>query len=586
MYRVCIFICLIAVCILVLGFASFARAANSESEKWTASEFLPGRLIVRFDPESAPDLDASKSDMPVRSGANSLDELFTRFEIKHVRRLVPDQILNRLSTPPDLYHTYVVSFAPAYPVLDVLDAFARDQHVKAVRPDLLFRLCRVPNDALWSSQWDKRIMNAHFVWDVSTGSRDIICAGIDTGVDWDHPDLMANLWVNPGEDLDHDEAVNSSLPYPGDWKDVNDIDDDENGYTDDLLGWDFVFFDSQNDCYTDEDCDSHTDNNMFGCHPHGTHVGGIMCAVGNNGIGVAGMCWNGRLMALRAGFYADDGNGYIPETASLPAILYAAANGAKIINMSYGGSGFSSDDQDAVNAAWNQGCLLVAASGNDGSSEPSYPAAYDNVIAVNATNNQERLASWSNRGWWTDLCAPGANPGIMSTVIDGYESWTGTSMASPNTAGAAALVWSVFPQLTNAELRDLLFTTAQDITAQNPYVASTDLGHGRVDAYAAVLAHATEAHNALRPAAAALQGNYPNPFNAATVIRFDVAVTTHVTLRIFDLLGRVVGTPVDETRSVGAYEITFDASHLAAGTYVAQLDAAGVRASCKMLLLK
>jgi subtilisin family serine protease len=291
-------------------------------------------------------------------------------------------------------------------------------------------------------------------------------------------------------------------------------------------------------------------------------------------------------MALRAGFQGNDGSGYILESASAAAILYAAAHGAKIINMSYGSTAFSSTERDVLDAVWNQGCLLVAASGNEASTQPHYPAAYENVIAVNATNDQDRLAYWSNRGWWTDLCAPGADPGIMSTVINGYEAWTGTSMASPNAAGVAALVWSVFPQLTNGELRSMLQATALNITAQNPGVDPGDLGSGRVDAFAAVASHAPELPVAARAEAVTLHGNYPNPFNSATTIRFDLAAMSRVKLQVCDVLGRAVAVLVDNTLNAGTHRITFDASGLASGVYAVRLEAAGTTVSSKMLLIK
>jgi hypothetical protein len=213
-----------------------------------------------------------------------------------------------------------------------------------------------------------------------------------------------------------------------------------------------------------------------------------MAADGNNGIGMTGFVWDGTLMALRAGYEDEEGQGYMPQSATLPAIYYAVANGATIINMSYGGPGSSPEAANAMTAAWNNGAILFAASGNDGStSSDNYPANYDEVIAVNATSSDDRLVGFSNRGPWTDICAPGAN--VLGTVIgSGYESWDGTSMASPTAAGVAALVWSLFPNLTNAELRELLEESAEDITSQNPGIPASHLGHGRVSASNAVAA--------------------------------------------------------------------------------------------------
>ena len=478
---------ILTICLAAFSLPVLAGAAD----QWISTEYLPGRLIVDFTESVNPRVPALDDNGIAQIGIPSLDEIFQEFEVSAATRLVPDGIIAKLKTPPDLYRTYVLVFRPEYPALDVLERLAADVNVKSVEPDLLYRAFNVPNDALWSSQWDKRLIGCDVVWDVEVGDPSIICAGIDTGVDWNHPDLgMMDtnnvslgwaLWVNPGEDLDGDGVPYYWTDYPGDTDDLDGVDNDANGFDDDFLGWDFI--NNIGGCYPGEDCDDQ-DNDMFGMEPHGTHVGGIMAAHGNNGIGVTGCMWSGRLMALRAGYRASNGMGYMPESATVPAIYYAAANGAKVINMSYGGGGGGGGAQAAINAAWNQGCILFAATGNDGVTTPQYPANFENVISVNATNDQDQLESWSNRGTWTDLDSPGGNPGIWSTVINGYGGgdWQGTSMASPNAAGVAALLWSLFPNLSNAELRDLIFDTAEDITAENPGIPANHLGYGRVDA--------------------------------------------------------------------------------------------------------
>ncbi|HEY3296267.1 MAG TPA: S8 family serine peptidase [bacterium] len=472
----------LALLLTLLVVCSLSVSAR-ESDRWAQAEFLPGRLIVDFTPQVKVHA-SSVDDALMATGVESLDALFTEYEVRAAWRLVPDGTLSRLKVAPDLYSTYVLEFNEGALVLDALDRFAADSHVRRIEPDVVCRTFRTPNDSYWTQQWDKRIVGANTVWDVATGTRAIVCAGIDVGVDWRHADLTPNLWVNPGEDVTGDSVAWTSTDYPGDWNDVDGTDNDSNGYVDDLLGWDFI--QGIHGCAQGEDCDGAMDNNMLGLNSHGTHVAGLMVARGNNGIGVAGMSWYGRLMALRAGYEDESGNGYIPESASAPAILYAAANGANILNMSYGGPSMSEYAQEVINSAWDQGCILFAASGNDGSTTPQYPANFANVIAVNSTDNDDGLSYFSNRGTWTDLCSPGGDPGIMSTVVGSYGIMEGTSMASPNAAGVAALVWSIFPQMTNAQLRDLLFNTAADIHAQNPSIPVSYLGHGRISARNAV----------------------------------------------------------------------------------------------------
>jgi hypothetical protein len=361
--------------------------------------------------------------------------------------------------------------------------------VEYAEPDLVRPLySRTPNDPLWNSQWDKRLMGLPAVWDFTTGSRDIIVVAIDGGTYWPHEDFFANLWVNPGEDMDHDGVAYLYNDYPGDPDDINGIDDDGDGLVDDLIGWDFVY--NQSGCAVGEDCDSQQDNDPYGMNDHGTHVLGLMGAVGNNGIGVTGGAWNVRIMASRAGFQNRQGEGLVSAAAAIPCMAWAVAHGASIINMSYGSSSSSTAENAAMQSCWANGALLCGAAGNEHVSGIRYPAGYANVVAVGSVNANDDVSDFSNYGSWVDLYAPGQM--VWSTVIPGYAEYEGTSMASPNAAGVFAVLWSLFPTLTNQELVDLVLNHCADITAQNPTYAPADLGHGRIDARlvaASVLPH-------------------------------------------------------------------------------------------------
>ncbi|MCB9366690.1 MAG: S8 family peptidase [Calditrichaeota bacterium] len=464
--------------VLVLALTLTGVALAGPSDRWAGVDYLSGRLLLVMSESLGEQVPVTNEYGIVEIGIPDLDERFEEFECSSMKRLVPDVILDKVPTAgAEIYRTYVLVFNSEYPVMTVLESFLTSPFVQDVEPDMLYRLSREPNDPQFSSQYDKTIMGCEAVWDLSVGSPSIIVTGLDTGVDWRHPDLRDILWVNPGEDLDEDQEPWSFNDYPGDLDDLNGADDDGNGYVDDFLGWDFIS--GIGGCAANEDCDNIQDNDMFGRESHGTHVGGIMAAHGNNGIGVAGCSWVGTLMALRCGYLASDGNGYMPQSATIPGTYYAIANGSNILNMSYGGPGFSSTAQAATVAAWNAGLMLFGASGNDNQSSIQYPAGYENVIAVNATNQSDHKAGFSNYGTWTDISAPGVS--IPSTVINGgYQSWDGTSMASPNAAGAAALLWSLFPDLNNSSVRDLMYLTAFNLDALNPgYVGM--LGAGRVD---------------------------------------------------------------------------------------------------------
>ncbi|NUO18402.1 S8 family serine peptidase [bacterium] len=466
----------VGLAIWVLGLCTIAAAGSGE--RWYGVDYLNGRALVVLSDAGEEMEPVIGGDGIVSVGSEQLDAVFREFECTSMSRLIPDAILDKVPTAsPDAYRTYLLKFRTEYPVLAFLDALLATPYVKYAEPDVLQRLFRIPNDDRWNSQYDKSLMGAPAVWDLTTGSPEIICSGLDTGVDWRHPDLRDILWVNPGEDLDGDQEPFTESDYPGDIDDLNGADDDGNGYADDFLGWDFIS--GIGGCAGGEDCDTQQDNDMYGLESHGTHVGGIMVAQGNNEIGIAGFSWVGKLMALRCGYLASDGQGYMPQSATVPGTYYSIANGADIINMSYGGPGFSNIASSATVAAWQAGLLLFGASGNDNVSGIHYPAGYNDVIAVNATNSNDQKAGFSNYGAWTDISAPGV--GIMSTVREGgYQAWDGTSMASPNAAGAAALLWALFPDFTNSSLRDLIYVSATNIDAINPNYIGL-LGAGRVD---------------------------------------------------------------------------------------------------------
>jgi len=311
---------------------------------------------------------------------------------------------------------------------------------------------RSPNDTLYHDMWSLQNhgqsggkpgadINAPQAWDMHTGSRDVVVAVIDTGVDYTHPDLAANLWTNPGEVPD------------------NGVDDDNNGFIDDVYGYNFV----------NNTGDPRDD------HGHGTHVAGTVAAEGNNDLGVVGVAWQARVMALK--FLDASGGGWTSD--AVEAVLYASQMGAKLSNNSWGGSGFSTALRDAIAAADEAGSLFVASAGNSGRNSdtaPSYPAAYDldNIISVAATDHNDKRAYFSNYGAKSvDLGAPGVN--ILSTMTtrgarcctapSGYGVLNGTSMASPHVAGAAALVFSAFPNLNHRQVKNRLLDSVDPVPA-------------------------------------------------------------------------------------------------------------------------
>lgn len=274
-----------------------------------------------------------------------------------------------------------IKMAQGISVEEAQNIFRQDAEVEYAEPNFYRYLARTPDDPSYSSQWGLPIIGAPAAWDKSTNCTATVVAVIDSGADYEHPDLAANIWSNPAE-------------IAGDG-----IDNDGNGYIDDTLGWDFIF-----------------DNGKpIDADGHGTHVTGIIAAVGNNSRGVSGVCWDARIMVLRA--FDAVGIGTVADV--IEAMQYARLNGAKVINASYADTSFSQAEQDAINALNSAGILVVAAAGNestDNDQTPSYPASYDlpNIIAVTATNQTDSLAGFSNYGLQTvHVAAPGVD--IIST---------------------------------------------------------------------------------------------------------------------------------------------------------------------------
>ncbi|RPH95073.1 T9SS C-terminal target domain-containing protein [candidate division KSB1 bacterium] len=445
-------------------------------------KWMPGRLIVNFTPDVGTLYNKGGDGSIIAMGVPSVDELYAEYHVTSMTRIVDDALLSKLKVIPDFFRLMVLECPAGTDIPAMMDEFSRNPHVEYAEPDILHDLYdRIPNDPLWNSQWDKRMMRLPRVWDFSTGSRDIIVVAVDGGTWWPHDDLYANLWVNPGEDLDQDGVAWVYNDYPGDPDDVNGVDDDGNGKVDDLIGWDFI--QSAGGCAPGEDC-SGQDNNPMSIDDHGTHTLGIMGAVGNNGVGLTGVNWNVRILASRAGYKPANDQGVVQQTAALACMTWAIGHGAQVINMSYGSSFFSQSENSTIQTCWNNGVVLCGAAGNETSSVTHYPAGYNNVISIGSVREGNIVSDFSNYGTWVDCYAPGDE--VWSTIINGYAQYPGTSMSSPNVGGVAALLWAIFPTFSNQEIVDLILETCVDITTQNPTMNPDHLGHGRVDAQNAV----------------------------------------------------------------------------------------------------
>lgn len=307
---------------------------------------------------------------------------------------------------------YRVDLRPGFAVADALGFFAARPDVVAAAPDRIVTGAAF-NDPSLAEQAGLAAIGAPAAWTRSAGTKGAVVAIIDTGIDYTHPDLVANLWTNARE-------------VPG-----NGRDDDGNGYADDWIGYDFAA--------NDGDPRDHDG--------HGTHVAGIAGAAGNNGVGISGVNPNTRIMALK--FIGTDGNGYTSD--AIRALNYAAANGATVANASWGSDVYDAVFATAIARAQAAGLILVASAGNDSANNdavPFYPANYaatlENVVTVAAADSAGRLAGFSNYGSAVALAAPGTS--ILSTLPNGrYGTLSGTSMAAPFVTGAIALLKDAHP---------------------------------------------------------------------------------------------------------------------------------------------
>ena len=388
------------------------------------------------------------------------------FDYKHAVPVVP----KNWSSAPIGYGFYKIS-APETSLAQV-QAWGTKAGAKYVEPSLVSHFSRVPNDPMYGNYSPDQTTNLpglygmkqigmETAWNTSTGSSSVVVAVIDSGIDTTHPDLRSNLWVNRGE-------------IPG-----NGRDDDGNGYVDDVNGWNAAF----------------GNGNVQDVNGHGTHVSGTIAAAGNNAIGVAGVNWQAKIMAVDVD--ANTGGGIIGIDAGLAYVIKQKQLGTNVvaINASYGGPGFSQAAKDLYALAGRVGITVVAAAGNDGTNNtlsPGYPASYDlsNIISVAATDQTDALASFSNFGKASvDLGAPGV--GILSTlprtvlasdfnptdtnndsVPLGYGYLDGTSMAAPHVTGAVALLKAIKPSATVAEIRDAILGSVQKRGALTTFVAT------------------------------------------------------------------------------------------------------------------
>jgi thermitase len=357
---------------------------------------------------------------------------------------------------------------------DAIAKYKKNSNVIYAEPNYAYAENSIPDDTYYDYQWGLSQVNASEAWNITTGSHKVIIAVIDSGIDLNHPDLKANIWINKGE-------------IPG-----NRIDDDHNGYIDDVYGWNFIS----------------DDNNISDDDGHGTHVAGIIAAAGNNSKGVTGVMWSATIMSLK--FLDNEGNGYVDDAVS--AVRYATKMGASIISCSWGGSEYSQALKDVIDAS---SALVVCAAGNRGSGanddiSPVYPACFTskNIISVAATDASDVLASFSDYGLNSvDVAAPGTH--ICSTLPGSqYGYMQGTSMAVPYVTGLAGLIKSIRPDLSALQIKYTILNNVDYISS----LAGKILTGGRINTLKALTNIITDS---IAPAVSVnlKGGSYYSPLN-------------------------------------------------------------------------
>lgn len=459
-----------------------------QAEGLPPGTYRAGRVIVKVKPEEAGRLRVSTS----RFGERSLDRKAVAWGARRISRVFGDVDIDEASRRnpsggerasgaevPDLSSVFLVEVPEDVPVTEACAVFESDPLVEYAEPDYVGTLHTTPDDPHFSSsgswnqgyddQWNLKQIDCEAGWDVEKGDPGVVVAVVDTGIDYTHPDLAASVWDNPGE-------------VSGNGKD-----DDGNGYVDDIHGVN-VLDDSKK---------------IMDYEGHGTHVAGIIGAVTNNGKGVAGVCWNVKIMGVKA--FDGLNNSQID---SAEGIYYAANNGADVINMSFGYIDYGKCLRDAVNYAAGNGCVLVAAAGNDGYGtglgymDVTFPNGFNQVISVGATDQNDSISNFSSHHTGLTVSAPGG--GDMSNALDtdgastvlstrskhdGHDEFAvgandrylrlgGTSMAAPHVAGLAALLKSEHPEWSGKHLRANIIGGADDknLPGWDQYH-----GHGRIN---------------------------------------------------------------------------------------------------------
>lgn len=469
-------------------------------------DYVPDQLLIKY--KSDQKLQQLRAKLPgdPRAAVEQFLQLAGARVIQPLMKASRRQKLRQKNRPEAdaLLQIHEVTFHRPIDPFQLSAKIERMPGIVYAEPRYIRKLHITPNDSTL-----EKFVNFHRfaeAWDLSTGSPEVVIAIVDGGVDYNHPELDDKLWINQGEvpavlrplldqnsdgiitsteikqylqetgddyngdgDVQLDDALHPDAPF------MDQLDGDGNSYTDDLFGWDFWSSGDINQVAGDN-------NPVYDGTDHGTHVAGIAAAETNNHFGIAGAGFNSTYMAVKAGGTPDD-----PTAVGFgfEGIIYAAEQGADIINCSWGGDGFSNAEQDVINYVTQLGALVISSSGNDGVSRVSYPAGYGKVLSVGSVETSNAVSGYSNYGYNLDVLATGS--GILSTGNNGsFTSKGGTSMATPVVSGLAALLKSIHPEWSAERIGQQVRTSASSVDNVNGSYFVHKLGTGKIDAFEAM----------------------------------------------------------------------------------------------------
>jgi hypothetical protein len=529
---------------------SGAIAQLPEAHLPDGTSHVANRVVVLTSPDEA--LRTNEFDpegWPV-TGIASLDQLCRQLGVVRVDRFYQGN-LRRPKLAGLASRLRILTLESGRNAREAAHALAADPHLDSAELQALPKLFYTPNDPNYGDQWHLPQIQAPAAWDYirSPQTRHSVVAIIDTGLNLEHAEIQDNLWINEPEDLNNNRRLDPD--------DINGIDDDDNGFIDDVVGWDFAG----------------NDNDPQEVNPHGTGVAACVSAVTDNGTMGAAIGFGVQLMAVKAiNDHGQLAEGYL-------SMLYAADNGARIINCSWGLPMFQGYEQAIVDAVWAEDVVIVAAGGEG--TALTYPAAYEHVVAVSATDQYDQVTPFSPYGEYIDICAPGIN--ILTVWDDDLSILSGVSFSAGIVSGTVGLFRAQFPQLDNAATVQLMEQSADAIDDLNPGFAGM-LGAGRINAFVGVVSAL-----AIDVSAGTTDGElicHPNPFNARVHVGFRLAEQGRVTVAVYDTRGRQVATLLGGIRSSGYHEVTWDAGATASGTYFLVLTTQDRRLVRKLSLVK